>query len=94
MQMLLFLPAVRLIFSNFSHITAPTRILNIYLQFAVSLSVVLLLELAAAVAAYALQDSVRSLLAENINATMYQYGSNEEAKLAINFMQSKVRQPA
>lgn len=57
------------------------------------LSVVLLMELAAAIAAYALQDGIKNLLAEKINATMHLYGQNKEAKAALDFMQSKVRQP-
>ncbi|XP_011634829.1 CD63 antigen-like [Pogonomyrmex barbatus] len=61
------------------------------LVFAVLLSFVLLLELAAAIAAYALQDSIKDLLAEKINLTMHQYEKNEEAKFAIDFMQSRVR---
>lgn len=55
------------------------------------LSVVLLMELATAFAAYALQDGIKDLLAENINLTMHQYEKNEEAKFAIDFMQSRVR---
>ncbi|XP_003691687.1 CD63 antigen, partial [Apis florea] len=58
--------------------------------FAVSLSLVLVLELAAAIAAYALQDGIRNLLAEKINVTMHQYGKNEEATEAIDFLQSKL----
>ncbi|XP_011636298.1 CD63 antigen [Pogonomyrmex barbatus] len=61
------------------------------LVFAVLLSFVLLLELAAAIAAYALQDSIKDLLAEKINLTMHQYEKNEEAKFAIDFMQSRLR---
>lgn len=49
------------------------------------------MELAAAVAAYALQDGIKDLLAEKINLTMHQYEKNEEAKFAIDFMQSRVR---
>jgi len=54
---------------------------------------VLVIELAAAVAAYALQDGIKNLLAEKINLTMHQYEKNEEATLAIDFMQSRVRHP-
>lgn len=61
------------------------------LVFAVLLSLVLIMELAAAVAAYALQDGIKDLLAGKINVTMYQYEKNEEAKLAIDFMQSRLR---
>lgn len=61
------------------------------LVFAVLLSFVLLLELAAAVAAYALQDGIKDLLAEKINVTMHQYEKNEEARFAIDFMQSRLR---
>lgn len=60
-------------------------------QFAVLLSFVLIMELAAAVAAYALQDGIKDLLAEKINLTMHQYEKNEEATFAIDFMQSRVR---
>ncbi|XP_012229464.1 CD63 antigen [Linepithema humile] len=61
------------------------------LVFAVLLSFVLILELAAAVAAYALQDGIKDLLAEKINLTMHQYGTNQEATFAIDFMQSRLR---
>ncbi|KAG6802585.1 hypothetical protein HZU73_01420 [Apis mellifera caucasica] len=60
------------------------------LVFAVSLSIVLVLELAAAIAAYALQDGIKDLLAEKINITMHQYGKNVEATEAIDFLQSKL----
>lgn len=60
------------------------------LVFAVSLSVVLVMELAAAVAAYTLQDSIKSLLEEKIDVTMQTYDTNMEAKTAINFMQSRL----
>lgn len=62
----------------------------LYFQFAILLSLVLVLELAAAIAAYALQDGIKNLLAEKINITMHQYGKNEEATEAIDFLQSKV----
>ncbi|XP_043796423.1 CD63 antigen-like [Apis laboriosa] len=60
------------------------------LVFAVSLSFVLVLELAAAIAAYALQDGIKNLLAEKINITMHQYEKNVEATEAIDFLQSKL----
>lgn len=60
------------------------------LVFAVLLSFVLVLELAAAIAAYSLQDGIKDLLAEKINLTMHQYGKNQEATFAINFMQSRL----
>lgn len=60
------------------------------LVFAILLSLVLVLELAAAIAAYALQDGIKNLLAEKINITMHQYGKNEEATEAIDFLQSKL----
>ncbi|OAD56670.1 CD63 antigen, partial [Eufriesea mexicana] len=60
------------------------------LVFAVSLSIVLVLELAAAIAAYALQDGIKDLLANKINATMHEYGHNPEATNAINFLQSRL----
>ncbi|XP_050445995.1 CD63 antigen-like [Cataglyphis hispanica] len=61
------------------------------LVFAVLLSVVLVMELAAAVAAYSLQDGIKGLLAEKINLTMHQYEKNKEATFAIDFMQSRLR---
>ncbi|CAL7949238.1 unnamed protein product [Xylocopa violacea] len=60
------------------------------LIFAVSLSIVLILELAAAISAYALQDRIKDLLVDKINATMYQYGSNGESKEAIDFLQTRL----
>lgn len=60
------------------------------LIFAVSLSVVLILELAAAITAYALQDDIKSVLVENINATMHKYPTDTEAKEAIDFLQSRL----
>ncbi|XP_012277768.1 CD63 antigen isoform X2 [Orussus abietinus] len=60
------------------------------LVFAVSLSLVLILEVAAAIAAYALQDGIKSLLAEKINATMHIYDTNHEAAAAVDFMQSRL----
>ncbi|XP_043665835.1 uncharacterized protein LOC122628074 [Vespula pensylvanica] len=61
------------------------------LVFAVSLSVVLIMELSAATAAYALQDTVKDLLEEKINHTMHEYDKNTEIKSAVNFMQSRLR---
>ncbi|CAL1676117.1 unnamed protein product [Lasius platythorax] len=61
------------------------------LVFAVLLSFVLVMELAAAVAAYSLQDGIKDLLAEKINLTMHQYRRNKEATIAIDFMQSRLR---
>ncbi|CAK9807379.1 CD63 antigen [Anthophora plagiata] len=60
------------------------------LVFAVSLSIVLILELAAAIAAYALQDGIQDLVAEKMNVTMHQYGKNPEATDAIDFLQSRL----
>ncbi|CAK9822038.1 CD63 antigen [Anthophora retusa] len=60
------------------------------LVFAVSLSIVLILELAAAIAAYALQDGIQDLVAEKINVTMHQYKKNPEATDAIDFLQSRL----
>ncbi|XP_047345514.1 uncharacterized protein LOC124947445 [Vespa velutina] len=60
------------------------------LVFAVSLSVVLIMELSAATAAYALQDTVKDLLEYNINSTMHEYDNNDEVKSAVNFMQSRL----
>lgn len=60
------------------------------MQFAVSLSIVLVLELSAAVASYTLQDNIINLLDEKINYTMHQYETNGGAKSAIDFLQSKV----
>ncbi|XP_032669110.1 tetraspanin-33-like [Odontomachus brunneus] len=61
------------------------------LVFSVLLSIVLLMELAAAVAAYALQGSIKGLLAEKINVTMHQYGQNKEVSDALDFLQSRLR---
>lgn len=61
------------------------------LVFAVSLILVLVLELAAAIAAYAMQDGIKDLLAGRINATMKEYNTNSEAAVAIDFMQSRLR---
>ncbi|KAK2579293.1 hypothetical protein KPH14_008251 [Odynerus spinipes] len=60
------------------------------LVFAVSLSFVLIMELSAAIAAYALQDSVKSLLENKINITMHEYETNVEARSAVDFMQSRL----
>lgn len=48
------------------------------------------MELAAAIAAYALQDNIKGLLTEKINTTMHQYGKEPEATDAIDFLQSRV----
>ncbi|XP_078034253.1 CD63 antigen [Augochlora pura] len=60
------------------------------LIFAVSLSVVLILELAAAITAYALQDDIKGVLVKNINDTMQQYPTDPEARKAIDFLQSRL----
>ncbi|XP_076651837.1 uncharacterized protein LOC143358539 [Halictus rubicundus] len=60
------------------------------LVFAVSLSLVLTLELAAAITAYALQDDIKNVLVKNINDTMHQYTEDKDAKQAIDFLQSKL----
>ncbi|XP_014609299.1 PREDICTED: CD63 antigen-like [Polistes canadensis] len=60
------------------------------LVFAVSLSVVLVMELSAATAAYALQDTVKDLLESKINTTMHEYDMNKETKDAVDFMQSRL----
>ncbi|XP_048269717.1 CD63 antigen-like isoform X2 [Bombus terrestris] len=60
------------------------------LVFAVSLSLVLVLELIAGIAAYTLQDGIKDLLADKINATMHQYENSGEARSAIDFLQSKL----
>lgn len=61
------------------------------LVFAVMLSFVLILELSAAIAAYALQDNIRGLVTDKINATMHEYPENAEARSAVDFMQSRLR---
>lgn len=61
------------------------------LVFAVSLSIVLILEVAAAISAYALQDGIKDALADRMNATMQKYGHNTEATAAVDFMQSRLR---
>lgn len=48
------------------------------------------MELIAGIAAYALQDGIKNLLADKINATMHQYEKNDEARSAIDFLQSRV----
>lgn len=49
------------------------------------------MELSAATAAYALQDTVKDLLEDKINGTMHEYAKNDEIKSAVDFMQSRVR---
>lgn len=49
------------------------------------------MELSAATAAYALQDTVKDLLEDKINGTMHEYNKNDEIKNAVDFMQSRVR---
>ncbi|XP_066587036.1 uncharacterized protein [Prorops nasuta] len=61
------------------------------LVFAASLSIVLILELAAAISAYALQGTVKGLLQIKIHDTMQDYHTNEEAKIAIDFMHARLR---
>ncbi|KAK0174718.1 hypothetical protein PV327_010455 [Microctonus hyperodae] len=61
------------------------------LVFAVSLSIVLILEIAAAITAYALQDSIKGLLAKQINASMHQYSSSLEVANAVDFMQYRLQ---
>lgn len=50
----------------------------------------LVLEISAAIAAYALRGSIKSLLAENINLQMQLYKTSDEAAAAIDFLQSRV----
>lgn len=93
MQMLLLI-AVHILSFQISFISPDSDVnSNTYLQFSVLLSIVLLMELAAAVAAYALQDNIKGLLAEKINVTMHQYGENKEATAALDFLQNRVSQP-
>lgn len=61
------------------------------LVFAVSLSLILIMEMAAGIAAYALQDKVKGVLQDKINYTMHQYETNEEARAAVDFMQDRLR---
>lgn len=61
------------------------------LVFAVSLSIVLVLEVAAAISAYALQDGVKEYLARKIDSSMWEYKYNPEAVAAFDFMQSRLR---
>lgn len=61
------------------------------LVFAVSLSLVLILEFAAAIAAYSLQDGIKALLSDKIQATMKVYDTNDEARAAVDFLQSTLR---
>ncbi|XP_014205355.1 CD63 antigen [Copidosoma floridanum] len=57
------------------------------LAFAFALSVVLVLEFAAAIAAYVLQADIVALLNDKINRTMHQYDDNLDAKAAIDSLQ-------
>lgn len=60
------------------------------IKFAASLTFVLILEFAAAVAAYTQQEGIKSLLADKINTTMHEYESNAETKAALDFLQTRV----
>lgn len=60
------------------------------LVFAVSLSLVLVIELGAAIAAYSLQGGIKDLLAERINSTMHEYESNSEAAASLDFLQTRL----
>ncbi|XP_046744392.1 CD63 antigen [Diprion similis] len=60
------------------------------LVFAVSMSLVLILEASAAVAAYFLQDGVKDVLSDLIDSNIQQYENNQEAAFAVNFLQSKL----
>lgn len=58
------------------------------LVFAVSLSLVLILEFAAAIAAYSLQEGIKALLSGKIKSAMDEYYTNDEVRNAVDFMQS------
>ncbi|KAJ0180323.1 hypothetical protein K1T71_003727 [Dendrolimus kikuchii] len=58
--------------------------------FAVTLSLVFVLEIAAVVAAYALRSQVASMLNENLRTTMPYYYHNPEVQGAFDFIQSRL----
>ena len=60
------------------------------LVFAVSLSIVLVLELAAAITAFTLQNEIKGFVAVNIKHTMQGYGSDNETTDAVDFLQSRL----
>ncbi|XP_025602937.2 tetraspanin-12 [Athalia rosae] len=60
------------------------------LVFAVLMSLVLTLEISAAIAALFLQCGIKNVLSGLIETNMHQYKQNVEASLAINFLQSKL----
>ena len=60
------------------------------LVFAVSLSIVLILELAAAITAFTLQNEIKGFVAVNIKHTMQDYGRDNETTDAVDFLQSRL----
>lgn len=63
----------------------------ILVQFAVILSVVLVLEVSAAVAAYVLRAQVADMLDQNLRDTLPAYYDNLEVQDGFDFIQSRVR---
>ncbi|XP_034949004.1 CD63 antigen [Chelonus insularis] len=61
------------------------------LTFAVMLSIVLLLETAAAISAYAYRDYIRELVIDKIQTTMLMYKTSPEAARAVDLMQSRLQ---
>ncbi|XP_076234097.1 uncharacterized protein LOC143179014 [Calliopsis andreniformis] len=60
------------------------------LVFAVSLSIVLILELAAAITAYALQNDIQRSLSEHLLRTIHDYGRHNISTDAVDFIQSRL----
>lgn len=58
--------------------------------FAVILSIVFVLEIAAAIAAYSLRNQVTGMLNENLRVTLPYYYENEEVEDAFDFIQSRL----
>ncbi|KAJ8725436.1 hypothetical protein PYW08_003619 [Mythimna loreyi] len=58
--------------------------------FAVILSLVFILEIAAAIAAYSLRSQVTGMLDENLRVTLPYYYENEEVEDAFDFIQSRL----
>lgn len=59
-------------------------------QFAVILSLVFILEIAAAIAAYSLRSQVTGMLDEKLRVTLPYYYENEEVEDAFDFIQNRV----
>lgn len=59
-------------------------------QFAVILTLVLVLEIAAAIAAYSLRGQISGMLDENLRASMPEYYEDPVVRDYFDFMQSRV----